>query len=134
MLSTNERFLPTGGTFRVILANENHWLRPVMVLSIHWWPAPAGVGRVYVCLTNNFSSRMSRDYHGFGIHSPLINYVVHRLPICVSLIHLDLQVSCIPNMSLSSKVESISNNFCLFSIHIENMPINLNLCPCGNRL
>jgi len=44
--ATNERFPPAGGTFRAILASESHWLQPVLVLSIHWWPAPAGVGNV----------------------------------------------------------------------------------------
>jgi len=44
--ATSERFLPAGGTFRVILANESHWLQPMLVLFIHWWPAPTGVGSV----------------------------------------------------------------------------------------
>jgi hypothetical protein len=35
-----------GGTFRAILASESHWLQPWLVLSDHWWPTPAGVGRV----------------------------------------------------------------------------------------
>jgi hypothetical protein len=48
VLATSERFLPTWDTFRAILANESHWLQPVLVLSVHWWPAPAGVGSVYV--------------------------------------------------------------------------------------
>jgi len=34
------------GGFRAILASESHWLQRVLVLSVHWWPAPAGVGRV----------------------------------------------------------------------------------------
>ena len=46
VLATNERFLPTWGTFRAILASESHWLQPILVLSIHWWPTPTGVGRV----------------------------------------------------------------------------------------
>ena len=37
VLTTNEQFLPTGGTFRVILASESHWLQPVLVLSVHSW-------------------------------------------------------------------------------------------------
>ena len=44
--ATSERFLPTGGTFRAILANESHWLQPMLVLSVHWWPAPTCVGSV----------------------------------------------------------------------------------------
>ena len=35
-----------GGTFRAILVNERHRLQPVLVLSVHWWPAPASVGSV----------------------------------------------------------------------------------------
>jgi hypothetical protein len=46
--ATSEGFLPARGTFRVILASESHWLQPVLVLSIHWWPPPTGVGRVWV--------------------------------------------------------------------------------------
>ena len=46
--ATSERFLPAGGTFRAILASESHWLQPVLVLSVHWWPGPAGVGRVLI--------------------------------------------------------------------------------------
>ena len=46
VLVTSERFLPTWGTFRTILASESHWLQPVLVLSVHWWPTPVDVGRV----------------------------------------------------------------------------------------
>jgi len=46
VLATNEQFLPTWDTFRAILANESHWLQPMLVLSVHWWPTPAGVWRV----------------------------------------------------------------------------------------
>jgi hypothetical protein len=44
--NTNERFLPASDTFRVILASESHWLQPLLVLFVRWWPTPAGVGRV----------------------------------------------------------------------------------------
>ena len=44
--ATNERFLPAWGTFRAILASEGHRLQPMLVLSVHWWPAPVGVGSV----------------------------------------------------------------------------------------
>ena len=46
--ATSERFLPAGGTFRAILSSESHWLQPLLVLSVHWWPAPSGVGSVWV--------------------------------------------------------------------------------------
>ena len=48
VLVINERFLPARGIFRAILASESHWLQPVLVLSVHWWPTPIGVGRVLV--------------------------------------------------------------------------------------
>jgi hypothetical protein len=44
VLATSEQFLPARGTFRAILASESHGLQPVLVLSVRWWPAPAGVG------------------------------------------------------------------------------------------
>jgi hypothetical protein len=46
VLATNERCLPTRGIFEAILASESHWLQPVLVLSVHWWPSPVGVGWV----------------------------------------------------------------------------------------
>ena len=42
--ATNERFLLTRATFRSILASKNHWLQPVLVLTVRWWPAPVSVG------------------------------------------------------------------------------------------
>jgi hypothetical protein len=50
VLATCERFLPTWGTFRAILASESHWLQRVLVLSIRWGPTPACVGRVLLKL------------------------------------------------------------------------------------
>jgi hypothetical protein len=44
--ATSERFLPAGGTFRAILASESHRLQPLLLLSVHWGSAPAGVGSV----------------------------------------------------------------------------------------
>ena len=46
--ATSERFLPAGDIFRAILASESHWLQPILVPSVHWWPAPVGVGSVLV--------------------------------------------------------------------------------------
>ena len=48
VLATSKRFLPARGTFRAILAGESHWLQAVLILSVHWWPAPASVGRILV--------------------------------------------------------------------------------------
>ena len=33
-----------GPLFRVGVASESHWLRPMRVLAVHWWPAPVSVG------------------------------------------------------------------------------------------
>ena len=44
--ATSEQFLSVGGIFRAILASESHWLQPVLVLSVHKWPALAGLGSV----------------------------------------------------------------------------------------
>ena len=41
---TSERFLSAWGIFRVILASESHWLQPVLVFSVHWWPTRVSVG------------------------------------------------------------------------------------------
>ena len=43
---TGERFLPAGGTFGVRLASESHWLQPILVLTVHWWPTPVCVGEL----------------------------------------------------------------------------------------
>jgi hypothetical protein len=34
-VATNERFLPAWDTFRVNLTSDNHWLQPMLVLSVH---------------------------------------------------------------------------------------------------
>ena len=33
---TSEPFLQGGTTFKVGLANESHWLQPMLVLTVHW--------------------------------------------------------------------------------------------------
>ena len=33
--ATSERFLPTRAIFRADLANESHWLQPMLVLTIY---------------------------------------------------------------------------------------------------
>ena len=42
--ATNEQFPPAGTTFRVDLASESHWLQPVLVFTVHWWPTLVSVG------------------------------------------------------------------------------------------
>ena len=62
MLVTSERFILAGGTFRAILANESHWLQPMLVLSVHWWPAPAGVGEGIIYEGPPHTRAKSHDY------------------------------------------------------------------------
>ena len=42
--ATIERFLPTRATFRSVLANDNHWLQPMLELIVRWWLAQVSVG------------------------------------------------------------------------------------------
>jgi hypothetical protein len=53
------------GTFTVILASESHRLQPVLVLSVRWWPTPAGVGRI---LAELLLSRIVLDLSHVGLH------------------------------------------------------------------
>ena len=51
--ATNERFLPAWVIFRASSASESHWLQPVPVLTVHWWPVPVSVdGLLLVHATN----------------------------------------------------------------------------------
>ena len=67
MLAINEQFLPAGATFKISLANENHWLQPMLVLTVHWWPTPVSVWVGYHLLTPLHSLvnglRMKNMYH-----------------------------------------------------------------------
>ena len=36
--ATTERFPPARATFRSVLASESHWLQPLLVLTVRWWP------------------------------------------------------------------------------------------------
>ena len=45
--------LPAGATFRASSASESHWLQPVLVLTVRWWPAPVSVGAL--CVNKNFT-------------------------------------------------------------------------------
>ena len=44
MQATSEWFLPTVATFSPGSTSESHWLQPVLVLIVHWWPARVCVG------------------------------------------------------------------------------------------
>ena len=48
MWTTSERFLPARATIRSVLASESHWLQPLLVLTVRWWPAPVSVGGLFV--------------------------------------------------------------------------------------
>ena len=48
MRATGEQFLPAGVTSRVDLASESRWLEPMLVLTVHSWPAPVTVGGLLV--------------------------------------------------------------------------------------
>ena len=65
VLTISERFLPAECTFRAILANESHWLQLVLVLSIHWWPTPAGMGRVLAYMATLDESVSSTNWCNF---------------------------------------------------------------------
>ena len=41
--TTSKWFLPAGATFRDGLASESHWLQPMLVRTVHWWPALVSV-------------------------------------------------------------------------------------------
>ena len=42
--ATSERFLPAWASLGAGLASENHWLQPMLVLTVHRWPALVSVG------------------------------------------------------------------------------------------
>lgn len=42
--ANNDRFLLAWDIFRDGLANESHWLKMVLVLTVQWWTAPISVG------------------------------------------------------------------------------------------
>ena len=41
--ATNVWVFSARANFRVGLANESHWLQPMLVFTVHWWPAPLSV-------------------------------------------------------------------------------------------
>ena len=53
VLVTSEQLLPARDTFRAILDSESHWLQPVLVLSVRWWPTPTCMGRVYSIMSTS---------------------------------------------------------------------------------
>ena len=42
--ATSKRFPPTRATFRSVLASESHWLQPLLVLTVRWWPNTSKCG------------------------------------------------------------------------------------------
>ena len=48
--ATSERFPLARATFRSVLASESHWLQPLLVLTIHWWPGTSKCGWAISCI------------------------------------------------------------------------------------
>ena len=107
------------GHFKVILANESHWLQPVLVFSIHQWLAPTGVGRILVTnepvefeweLVEVHQDCMKITDHSRGIYRIHPNLVkkIRRMSICI---RLDLQTlgSQLPSMPTNLP----SHQFCV---------------------
>jgi hypothetical protein len=69
--ATSERFPQVKATFRVGLANESHWLQPVLVGNIHWWIAPVNVGGLLyeIVASSNFKIIRTRLVHPLGLHT-----------------------------------------------------------------
>ena len=42
--ATSERFPKARATFRSVLASESHWLQPLLVLTVRWWPNTSKCG------------------------------------------------------------------------------------------
>ena len=77
VLVTSERFLPTRVTFRVILARESHRLQPMLVLPVHWWPAPAGVGNVIEWERERWWYQLSKGHFTHETESPWLLHCKH---------------------------------------------------------
>ena len=76
--ATNKRFLSARANFRSVLASESHWLQPMTVPTVCWWPAP-----VSVCGLLSVTSRKegwNRAFH----HSLKKNYNNNLLACCVT--------------------------------------------------
>ena len=85
--TNSERFLLAEGIFKTILANESHWLQLVLVLSVHWWPAPISVGGLLVML------RISRTHlhrlfkvKAFGDEICIVQQHLHVVNVTVNTI------------------------------------------------
>ena len=46
--ATSERFPPARVIFRSALTSESHWLQPLLVLNVRWWPGTSQCGRLFV--------------------------------------------------------------------------------------
>ena len=57
---TNWCWLPKNNSYHqgplvgVSLASESHWLQPVLVLTVRWWPAPINVGGLLLSPNQQF--------------------------------------------------------------------------------
>ena len=62
--TTNEWFLPAGATFRAGSASENQRLQLMLVVAVHWWPAPVCVGGLLPTRANS----STQSVHWFQVY------------------------------------------------------------------
>ena len=63
--ATSERFPLTRAVFRSALASESHWLQPLLVFTVHWWPDTSLCGRAMneeKLLTSTVRGRQGRHF------------------------------------------------------------------------
>ena len=68
-------------TFSPTSAIECHWLQPMMVLTVHWWPAPVCVGGLLLtgdCNSMNGENRQSK-FNTWGKHPTLLDVSMEHL-------------------------------------------------------
>ena len=63
-LTISKRILPARAIFRVGSATESYWLQRMLVLTVHWWPAPVCVGGLLATCWMDFGIgiRVTLDY------------------------------------------------------------------------
>ena len=54
-----------GATFKVSSSSESHWLQPMLVFTVRWWPAPICVGGLLVISCDWFGV----DFPGLVIYA-----------------------------------------------------------------
>ena len=110
VMAISERFLPAGDIFRAILANESHWLQPVLVLSVHWWPTPASVGGYKSIEGSSFCARWMRGMFMCGSFPR--PYRRGRVFIVAKLLLLNVETGLMWVGSTFSKHECLESHNC----------------------